>query len=78
MKKKTLFERLEESSGLPPIVQPGPAVFTSGDYGRAIGIGQSQASARLRQLQVKGQVIKVRSKRSGTIRECWMFIGEGA
>lgn len=73
---KAMFKKLDTLAGLPPIVPPGPNVFSSTEYARGIGLAGASARVRLQKLEAAGQVKKVRSKIAGAIRECWLYLGE--
>ena len=73
--KAQLLEKLNAAFPQAPIVA-GPNVFTAVVYAEAVGLQGAQTRARLRLLEQKGKVQKVRTRRNGKIVSAWNYIDD--
>jgi hypothetical protein len=73
--KAQLLEKLNAAFPQAPIVA-GDNVFTTAEYGEAVGLQRAQTLVRLGRLEQRGEIKKVRTRRDGRIMPAWLYVGK--
>ena len=72
---KTLLQRINESVDPTPVIEHSSNVFTTRDYCRAVGIGETTAFRRIQELLRRNEIRKVKVKSERGLQRAFEYLG---